>query len=403
MPLSNTGFVADSVDEIVQDLNGKFLANVDPGIDLSPDQPFGQIIGVFSEKFAEIEELEATVYNAINPAAAEGALLVNVAALSGTRPQVATYSLVGATLTLNASTTVTAGSVAYVAGQPANRWVLVNDVTSTTAGGYTGGFRSETPGIFRANAGTLTVIATPTIGWTAVTNPADSIDGLAADTDTSLRLKREEELAGQGSGDIDALRAAALKVPGVITAFAFENTSLTTDSTGLPGKAFRVVVWDGPTPLAADTAIAQAIWNTKPSGIQSFGAVSATATDSQGNPQTVYFDRATQLRTYVSCTTTPATLTTDQTASVKAAIKGYADTVFGLGVGIIARSFSASPLEPVTPADATAIRPAYTPPVTDVPVFQFDTHATPTNTANKSATTLQIYTVAMGDILVNGI
>ena len=58
----------------------------------------GQVIGIFAEKFAELMELGATVYNAVNPNAAEGQLLANVSAISGTFPQVATYSTVADSL-----------------------------------------------------------------------------------------------------------------------------------------------------------------------------------------------------------------------------------------------------------------------------------------------------------------
>jgi uncharacterized phage protein gp47/JayE len=387
-----TGFVAPTTDEEVQALNALFLANVNGSLDLDPDQPMGQVIGIFAEKFAELSELGATVYNALNPAAAEGQLLVNVAALSGTRPQVATYSQVVANLSLNAATTVTAGAIVSVAGQPQNTWVLLANVVN--AGGspavVPGTFRSSQPGPFAANAGTLTVIQTPTIGWTAVTNPLDAKAGLSADTDATLRQRRDAELSAEGAGDIDAIRAAVLQVPGVVQAFVYENVTLITDSTGLPGKSFRVVVWDGVGLLASNNAIAQAIWGEKPSGILAFGTTaSGTATDSTGVARTVLFDRAQQVRLWVSCTTTPSTLSGSGTAAVKSALVAYALANFNLGVTVIDLPFRAAAL--VVGVD------------TDVPVFQFDTHAVPTNTANLPISGLQIATLASTDILVNGV
>lgn len=388
--LTATGFQAPTVEEKIDDLNAAFLANIDAGLDLDPDQPLGQVIGTFANDIVTAWDVLATVYNALNPAAAEGNLLVNACALSGTRPQVATYSTVTATLNLNATTTVHAGAVVAVAGQPGNTWVLTADVTSTLASTYTGTFRSNVPGPFVANAGTLTVINTPTVGWNSITNGADAVPGLAADTDTTLRQKREAELAGEGSGDTNAIRAKILEIPGVIQAFVFENVSLSTDATGLPGKAFRAVVWDGASPPVGNTLlIAQAIWGSKPSGIQSFGAISQVIQDSAGNNQTIYFDRAQQLPTYVSCTTTPSVLSGAQTTAVKAAIAAYAANAFNLGVSIIDLPFRASALV----ASVT----------TDVPTFAFDFHSTPTNTGNLAVTTLQIATLSTTDILVNGV
>lgn len=392
--LTPAGFVAPSTDEEVQDLNSKFLTNVDASLDLDPDQPWGQIIGIFAQKISEAYGVIATGYNAINPNAAEGQLLVNACALSGTIPQVATFSKVTVNLTLGASVTVHAGATMAVLNQPGNVWVLTEDVTSTSAGSYPGVFRSQNPGPFAANAGTLTVITSPQTGWTAGSNPAAAVAGFAADTDTTLRQRRQAELAGEGSGDVDAIRAALLKVEGVINAFVFENTTLVPDSNGLPGKAFRAVIWDGPTPFAANADIAATIWKEKPTGIQSFGSIEVDTLDSQGNLQPVFFERATQVPIYVTCTTTPGSLTADQATAVKAAIKAFADANWNLGSPVIARAFSASPLEPTT---------AYTPVVTDVPVFQFGTAPSPTNTANLTTTALFIFTLSTTNITVNGV
>lgn len=389
--LTPQGFSATTVQEEVDDLNNKFLANVDGALDLSPDQPIGQIISIFSEKFAELMELGATVYNSINPNAAEGQLLANVCSISGTFPQVATFSTVTANLLLAASTTVTAGAIATVAGQPANRWVLIADAVNSggTTATVSAQFRSEVAGPFVANAHTLTVIGTPTIGWISVDNPADAVAGLPADTDTTLRQRREAELAGEGAGTVDAIRAAVLKVAGVIQAFVFENTSLVTDGTGLPGKAFRVVVWDGPGMSATNDHIAQAIWDHKPSGILSFGSLVGNATDSTGTVRALNFDRAIQKRLYVVCTTTPGTLNTAGTQAVKNALAAYALATFNLGVSVIDLPFRAAALVPGV--------------TTDVPTFMFDFVPSPTNTANLPITGQQIATLQTADILVNGV
>lgn len=386
------GYIAPTVQEEVDDLNAKFLANVDGGLDLDPDQPFGQIIGIFAEKFTELTELGATVYNALNPDAAEGQLLTNVCAISGTLPQVATYSKVTGTLTLNASTTVHAGATVQVLNQPSNVWVLEADAvnSSSSVANVTAVFRSQEPGPQVANAGTLTVIGTPTIGWTAVTNAADAVPGLSADTDTTLRQKRALELLGEGSGDIDAIRAAVLKVGGVLTCFVYENTTLFPDTTGLPPKSFRVVIWDGPSQAANNDAVAQAIWDAKPSGIQSFGTTAlGAATDSTGQLRAINFDRAQQVPIYVACTTTPGTLTTAQTSAVKSAMVAYAAANWNLGVSVIALAVRAQALTVGG--------------VTDVPVFDLGLTASPSGTANIPISGLQIATLTTSDITVNGV
>ncbi len=386
----NTGFVAPTQQQIVADLNTQVLSQIDAGLDLSSNQPIGQLIGIFAEKLAEAYEVVATAYDAMNPDAAEGRLLANISALTGTLAQTATYSTVVGTLTLAAGATVPAGSVAAVNNQPTNTWVLLTTVANS--GGVTAyptaTFRSSVPGPFAANAGTLTVISTPATGWQGVTNVADAVKGLSADTDTSLRQKRVAQLAGQGGGDTDAIRAAVLKVPGVQQCFVYENTTLLPDSTGLPGKAFRVVVWDGPGLSASTTAIAQAIWAEKPSGIQPYGALSAVATDSQGNPHTIYFDRATQLPVYAVLTTTPGALTALQIATIKNNMATYAAQSWNLGVPVVALTLRASALLPGI--------------VTDIPTFTLGFAPSPVGTANLPVSALQIATLSTTNILVDG-
>ena len=205
-----------------------------------------------------------------------------------------------------------------------------------------------------------------------------------------MREKRVLELAGQGSGDADAIRARLLEIPQMVQAFVFENDTLLTDATGLPGKSLRAVVWDGGAGIP-DATIAQVIWNNKPSGILSFGANTAAVTDSAGNTQYVSFDRATQLTLYITCTVTPATGVTigaTQRAAVREALYNYALATFNLGVSVID-----------LPLRAAAIVPTVT---VDVPTFTFDFHSTPTNTANLPVTGLQIATLATTNISVNG-
>jgi len=410
--LTPQGFVAPTTAQEVADLNSKFLAYVNASLNLDPNQPWGQIIGIFAQKLSEKYQLSATLYNALNPAAAQGNLLANVCTLSGTIPQVATYSTVTCQLNLNASTTVTAGAIVAVSGQPQNTWVLTATVTSTSAGMYPGVFRSSSPGVFNANASTITVINTPVGGWLGVTNPNAAIPGVAADTDTTLRQRRLAQINGQGSGDTNAIRAAILKIGApIIQAFVFENTSLVTDATGLPGKSFRAVVWAGvgglatvlPSGLTVSQTIANTIWSNKPTGIASFGAQVNTVTDSAGNPQTVYFDQANQLGLYVTCTVVPAPASSSLTDPIRVAVKGaiqaWVQSNLLLGVGVIARAFSASPLEIVTSPTGVV----YTPVVTDVPTFAFDIVPSPVNTANLPGSYLNIYTLASTTtILVNG-
>ncbi len=388
--LTLTGFIAPTVEEIVTDINTQVLTNIDAGLDLSPDQPIGQIIGIVAEKIAEVYEVVATVYNSMNPDAADGQLLDNVSAITGTRRRSAKYSYVTATLGLNAGVTVPAGSIASVAGQADNRWV------STASGHNAGGspaaidvlFRSEQLGPFVANSGTLTVIATPVVGWNTVTNALDAAAGIITDTDATLRIERQAELAASGSGTVDAMRAAVLLVPGVLQCSVFENVTNVIDANNLPPHSMQVTIWDGASPAAGNDTIAQAIWNNKPGGIQMVGGISATAVDAIGVNRTMQFNRAIAVPIYMSLTSTPSTITSAQRTAIKAAMAAYGQAVLNLGVDVIALAFKAIPLSVVG--------------ISDVPVFTLGVAPAPVGTANIAITDVQIATLDTSHILVDG-
>lgn len=409
--LSASGYLAKNADQYAADLGAAILANVDPGLDLDPSKPLGMIIAMAAARYAALDLVIQTVYQSIDPGQASGDLLRQRAALSGTLSQSATYSTLTAQLQLTANTTVPAGTVCAIAGQPSNTWVLLEDVASLSTDVYTGSpptttktgnFRAANPGPFEASIGTLTIISTPAVGFLSVSNAAAAEVGLAADTDETLRQKRIAELPGEGSGTRPAIRGRVLKVEGILSCTVLENTSLYPNSAGLPGKSFQVILWDGPGAPVSNTEIGNAIVRTKPAGVQSFGSTSVVATDASGNPQTVYFSRVTEVPVYVSCTTTPvaSTLSSDQIAAIKSAIKEFADVRFTVGADIVARSFAASPLEAYD-ADPSHEADAYAPMITDVTSFAFDVHATPTNTANITGSPLQIFTVDTSHITVS--
>ena len=404
--VSPTGFVALTQQQIVANITTALLANVDPGLDTSPDQPIGQLIGIIANELASLWELGATAYNGFDPDASEGQLLVALASLTGTIPDPPTPSQVTCNMTLASSSSIPAGSVANVAGQPTNTWTLVGPpdvdgnpvpgpVVSTSAGTYQGVFQSTQTGPIVANSGTLTVITAPVSGWSAVTNPLDAVLGSLGDdpnltgSSTELRQKREAELAAPGACTVDAIQAALDQLAGMISCSVPENTTMFTDGNNQPAKSFQALIWDGVSPAVPNNSIAQTIWDDKPSGIQAYGTLTGTATDASGNSHTVSFTRVTVVDLYVDVTTTPNSLTTDQANAVKAAIVAYGqqDLVPGAEVVILG-------------VRASAIVPGIT---IDVPTCEVDTVYPPVNTANISGSPFTVYLLDTSRILVNGI
>lgn len=385
MGLTPTGFVAPTFDEIKLEIETELLATVDPALDLSPDQPMGQIVGIVAQREARQNELLSVAYGGFDPRSAEGFLLDGVCAFTGTTRDGATKSRVSANIDVDAGFTATAGTMqANVNGYPGIVFVNATDLGPLTAGVHSVVFEAAVYGPVVANAGTLTVISAPVGGWNSITNPTDALVGKGQETDTSLRLRREQELSAAGSCTTDAIRADLLQIEHVDgtrpvqQAFVFENTSLVTDADGVPGKAFEAVIFDGITPLATNAEVGAVIWKNKPSGVEAHGATSVTVSAAQGRPRTVKFSRATvrQVWLELDLSVDPVTFPGTGAALVKAAIVSLGGAALNLGIDVVAARVKAWALT--------------VPGVLDVPALRLGFAASPVGTSNLVITARQI-------------
>lgn len=293
--VSSAGLTIKTLEEIKAEIEADQIAAISPELDQSNDQPLGQMNAIVAKKAAELWELGQTGYNAFNPAAAEGFLLDALCLLSGTIRQQATKSQVVLACNLDVGTTLLAGvHQANVLNQAGNKWEVVADFTAPSTGVHNVAFQSIATGPVTANAGTITVITTAVAGWNSVTNSLAASPGRARESDPALRLRRQQELSAPGAGTVDAIRADVARVAGVLQCAVFENTTDLTNIDGLPPHSFEVVIWDGVGLDADNQVVAQTIWNDKPAGIYTHGAITVSVYDSGGTVRAVRFSRATQ-------------------------------------------------------------------------------------------------------------
>lgn len=296
-----TGLKIKTIEEILEELSAQQKADLDSTLNTSPDEPIGQLNGIFAAQLREIWEVAQVAYDGFNPDAVEGFLQEKLSALTGTLRKGATKGTTSLDCDLDIATTLTAGtSFANVVGDPDNRWTPVADFTAPVGGVQAVPFEAEFAGAVIANAATITTISTPVVGWNSVTNPIDATVGTEIETPSELRQRREEELRATGSATLDAVRADVLTDAAVLQVSVFENTSNVTDpATGLPGKAIEVVVFDGSPPVLTDDQIAQLIFDTKAAGMLAFGTSSGIATDSIGGFHTIGFSRPTEREIWI--------------------------------------------------------------------------------------------------------
>lgn len=284
--LTPQGFVAPSLNDLVQDLNASFQTAFGQYINTLPQSNIGQFIGIQSERlYDEWQEMQ-NVYNSQYPDTASGTSLDNVVALNAVTRLPATFTKVeNVNLTGTANATIPAGSVAAVSGT-GQTFTLDAAVTLDGSGNGVGNFTCTATGPIQCPAHTLTIIQVPVTGWLTVDNPTDGLAGTNVETDTELRIRRLTDLETALAGPLDAIVNKVKTVPGVTQAVGYENQYNVPDGAGRPPHSVQIYVLGG-----ADQDIYQAIYDSKDGGAQAYGDICGNAVSNQGQNEPVCFSR----------------------------------------------------------------------------------------------------------------
>jgi hypothetical protein len=322
--LTAAGLIVKRIDEIRTDLREAILASSQfgAGTNVGDDSAIGQILDAIATQLGELHELLQAVYDSFNVDNAEGTALDNLAGLSGVIREAATFSTAVLTLGGTPATVIPAGSQAQVP-ETTKYFALDEDATIGGGGTVDAQATATSSGPVEAAAGSITEITTPVSGWDTVTNAADATLGEDEETDSEYRERLSASFSIGGTSTDHAIRARVEQLADVSAAVCISNRSLVTDANGIPGTAFRVVVWpdtaDGPT-------IAEEIWGPAgmPAGIYSDGDEEYSVTDAQGYAQIVRFSFATELEIYWDITVTSnADYPADGDDLVEAAVLAY--------------------------------------------------------------------------------
>lgn len=324
-------------------------ANVGPLVDCSPTSFLGKDIDIKVDQLDLIwGELEK-VYFSNDPKLATGDALNAIGKITGTERRAASFSTVPVECELKAGTKLISGThFVSMVDRPDVRFTPAADFTAPSDVTPALPFRAENAGAVQAPANTLTVIATPVVGWNNANNPSEAVPGREMDSDATLAERRENDLAKAGSSTQFAFVADLDAIPGIQSTNVFTNDTGTLDlATGLPPHSFEVLVHDDPS--VDDDIIAQTIWNSKPAGIATYGSESGTATSpDDGSTHTVAFSRVNARDVYLTfdLTTGPEYVgDTAFTAAIAAAANAFFNKVgatvyrsrlwaFAFGVGI---------------------------------------------------------------------
>ena len=312
MPMTDNGFDRLTYDDIlaIQAENAKQLFGDD--IDTSENSTFGKILRLYCLDSASNNELAEQVYLSAFPASATGVSLDRLAPLVGISRNPATYSQQDITISGTAGTTVPMGFL-----------VASGDIVFHTVDTYTIGDDGTVAAVVECNeagtvgnvaVGSIDTIVNPAVGVTGITHTG--VEKLATDveTDYSLRNRFTQALSTVGSGTLEAIKGAILRVSGVESVYIAENDTNNTVG-GLPPHSFICYVL---APPSAQADIAQAIFSKKPVGIQSIGTVVTSVDDSGGGAHLIRFSWTQEVSIYVKASiTTNSDYSSDTIAQIQ--------------------------------------------------------------------------------------
>lgn len=255
----------------------------------------------------------------------------------------------------------------------------VSDNTLNNAGAVTVTVTTPTPGVsqgfsavtavsfgaVQAIERTLTVINNPISGLDTVLNLLDATIGQDTETDLQLRKRRQESLQVAGAAAVEAITSALRNIAGVSAVVVIENDDNVVDLDGRPPHSFEAVVSGG-----TNAAIADEIWQTKPAGIATFGAISEVVLDSVGLNHTIKFSRPTPINIHIVVNVvTNALFPANGAQQISDLLLARASARFGIGKNVIPIPTLISVLDSVPGiVDATLFAGTAPAPILDNPI-----------------------------------
>ena len=223
--------------------------------------------------------------------------------------------------------------------------------------------RATETGILEGEVKTITEIDNPISGFTKTFNPEAVIAGRDEETDSELRIRRAQRLQISEAGPLDAIIESVLSLNdlestvNIESVIGFENITLLTNTRGLPGKSFEIVVYQEDGSIERDEEIAEKILNAKPAGIESYGkSISIAVNDSQGYSHIIKFSRPDEINIWLELdVTVNDDYRIDGSQQIKDAITAWGNAL-GVGGNIIVYPKLISQLNNISGIEDVVIR-----------------------------------------------
>lgn len=288
------GFERKTRVEIVDDMKAKVRNLWSNDINLGNNSLLGLLIQLFSYPISLLWFGLEAVYNAMDINAAEGQDLDNLAKKIGIRRYSSAKAVGEVTFTGDNNVLIPEGFQVETDEDEPKVFKTTEQVIITSGSITVEIISTEGGSEYNVPSNTITEMTEVLAGIDDVTNAAETFGGRDRETDTELRERYFQSLDRAGGSTTTSVRANVLEETETSDCIILENITMEVDGNGLPPKSFETIVFGG-----TNQAIADAIFEKKPGGIEPFGSITETVTDASGNSQNVGFSRATGINIYI--------------------------------------------------------------------------------------------------------
>lgn len=327
MGLTEQGFIRKTYDDILGDKIRRARELFGENIYTGDQGPLGKFLRIDAYDQAQLEEQLEAVYLARFPGTATGVSLDRLTIFAGISRNSATAASYSIRITGTARHVV---PMDFLVGTDTGlTYYTAQDVTIGDGGTCTATVYCTLTGtVGNVNASAINAPVNPDADISAVAGTECISPGEDEESDAELRARFSAAVAGSGSCNANAIRAALLRVPTVRFADVIENDTDQNDAEGRPPHSFECYVLCD---AAYRQQVAETIWDKRPIGIQTTGDIAVSVTDASGGKKTVYYSNAQNVQIGVRVSiTTSASYPADGAERVQNAVRDY---INALGIG----------------------------------------------------------------------
>lgn len=292
--INRQGIQIQTYQEIYDELVQGFQDIYGSDIDLDPESPDGQRVGIYASKLYDLQVLAMEIARNFDPDFARGTWQESLLKLAGITRRPPLRSQVDVEVTVDRPLTLPEDYT--VQDDMGQKWELQEAVSFASTGTYTVTLFSEEFGEIETAADTVTEPETIILGVTGVTNPNPAVPGRGEETEPETRRRRRQSVQTPAYSTAGSLFARLADVLDVTDLKVYENTTDTEDSRGVPAHSLWCVVEGG-----SVSDIVETIVKNKTGGTALKGSITGTFDEVRERPdgteftlqRTARFDRPT--------------------------------------------------------------------------------------------------------------